>query len=59
MGGLLVLLIVALAGGGGVLYYFKFRKPKTDMSGSSDLPEYNFDDGDESEDEETENEDMN
>lgn len=54
MGGLLVLLIVALAGGGGALYYFKFRKPKADVSGSSDLSEYDFDDEDEPEDEEIE-----
>ena len=54
MGGLLVLLIVALAGGGGALYYFKFRKPKADVSGSTDLSEYDFDDEDEPEDEETE-----
>ena len=54
MGGLLVLLIVALAGGGGALYYFKFRKPKADVSGSSDLSEYDFDDEDEPEDEEME-----
>lgn len=45
-GGLLVLLIVALAGGGGALYYFKFRKPKADVSGSTDLSEYDFDDED-------------
>lgn len=44
MGGLLVLLIVALAGGGGALHYFKFRKPKADVSGSADLSEYDFDD---------------
>ena len=56
MGGLLVLLIVALAGGGGALYYFKFRKPKADVSGSSDLSEYDFDDEDEPEDEEMEDE---
>lgn len=56
MGGLLVLLIVALAGGGGALYYFKFRKPKADVSGSTDLAEYDFDDEDEPEDEETEDE---
>ena len=56
MGGLLVLLIVALAGGGGALYYFRFRKPKADVSGSSDLSEYDFDDEDEPEDEETEDE---
>ena len=52
MGGLLVLLIVALAGGGGALYYFKLRKPKADVSGSSDLSEYDFDDEDEPENEE-------
>lgn len=56
MGGLLVLLIVALAGGGGALYYFKLRKPKADVSGSSDLSEYDFDDEDEPEDEEMEDE---
>nr|WP_298076254.1 DUF4366 domain-containing protein [uncultured Blautia sp.] len=55
MGGLLVLLIVALAGGG-ALYYFKFRKPKADVSGSSDLSEYDFDDEDEPENEEMEGE---
>lgn len=55
MGGLLVLLIVALAGGG-ALYYFKFRKPKADVSGSTDLSEYDFDDEDEPEDEEAEDE---
>ena len=56
MGGLLVLLIVALAGGGGALYYFKLRKPKADVSGSSDLSEYDFDDEDEPEDGEMEGE---
>ena len=34
--------------------YFKFRKPKADVSGSSDLSEYDFDDEDEPEDEEME-----
>ena len=56
MGGLLVFLIVALAGGGGALYYFKFRKPKADVSGNTDLSEYDFDDEDEPEDEEMEDE---
>jgi len=51
MGGLLVFLIVALAGGGGALYYFKFRKPKADVSGSTDLSVYDFDDEDEEEQE--------
>ena len=54
MGSLLVLLIVALAGGGGALYYFKLRKPKADVSGSSDLSEYDFDDEDEAEEQESE-----
>lgn len=55
MGGLLVFLIVTLAGGGGALYYFKFRKPKADVSGNTDLSEYDFDDEDEGmEDEEAE-----
>lgn len=48
---LLVFLIVALAGGGGALYYFKFRKPKADVTVSTDLSEYDFDDKDESEEE--------
>lgn len=56
MGGLLVLLSVALAGGGGALYYFKFRKPKADVSGSTDLSEYDFDDEDEPEDEQEDEE---
>lgn len=54
IGGLLLFLIVALTGGGGALYYFKFRKPKADVSGSTDLSEYDFDDEDELEDEEME-----
>jgi len=48
---------VVMAGGGGTLYYFKLRKPKADVSGSSDLSEYDFDD--EPEDEDMEDEDMN
>ena len=56
MGGLVVFLIVALAGGGGALYYFKFRKPKADVTGSTDLSEYDFDDEDEAENEEMEDE---
>ena len=53
---LAVLLLLILAGGGGALYYFKLRKPKADVSGSTDLSEYDFDDEDEPEDEETEDE---
>ena len=42
IGGLVVLLVLALAGGGAILYYFKFRKPKTDTTGHDDLDEYDF-----------------
>ena len=56
MGGLLVLLIVALAGGSGALYYFKFRKPKTDTKGPVDLDDYDFGE-DEDEDYEYEKDD--
>lgn len=55
-GGLIVFLIVALAGGGAALYYFKFRKPKTDTKGSDDLDEYDFGDDEDMEDEEPETE---
>ena len=34
--------LLALAGGGAALYYFKFRKPKTDTTGHDDLDEYDF-----------------
>ena len=37
MGSLIILLVLALAGGGAALYYFKFRKPKTDTTGHDDL----------------------
>lgn len=53
-GGLLVFLVAVLAGGGGALYYFKFRKPKADVSGSTDLSEYDFDGEDEEEQEDEE-----
>lgn len=55
-GGLIVFLIVALAGGGAALYYFKFRKPKTDTKGSDDLDEYDFGEDEDLEDEEPETE---
>lgn len=55
-GGLIIFLIVALAGGGAALYYFKFRKPKTDTKGSDDLDEYDFGDDEDLEDEEPETE---
>lgn len=55
-GGLIVFLIVALAGSGAALYYFKFRKPKSDTKGSDDLDEYDFGDDEDLEDEEPETE---
>ena len=42
MGSLMILLVLALAGGGAALYYFKFRKPKTDTTGHDDLDEDDF-----------------
>ena len=50
-GGLIVFLVVALTGGGAALYYFKFRKPKTDTKGSDNLDEYDFGDDEDLEDE--------
>ena len=41
----LVLLIAGVAGG--AVYWFKFRKPKTKTSGSSDLDDYDFGEDDE------------
>ena len=55
-GGLIVFLLVALAGGGAALYYFKFRKPKAETTGSDDLDEYDFGDDEDLEDEEPETE---
>ncbi|HAZ1040686.1 bacteriocin [Enterococcus faecium] len=55
-GGLIVFLLVALAGGGAALYYFKFKKPKTETTGSDDLGEYDFGEDEDLEDEEPETE---
>jgi len=57
-GGLIVFLLVALAGGGAALYYFKFRKPKAETTGSDDLGEYDFGEDEDLEDEEPETEDV-
>ena len=37
MSGLLIFLVVGLLGGGAALYYFKFRKLKQSVKGSTDL----------------------
>lgn len=51
----LSLIVLVLAGGiGGAVYWFKFRKPKTKTSGSSDLDDYDFGEDAEDGDEETE-----
>ena len=49
MGGLLIFLVVGLLGDGAALYYFKFRKPKQSVKGSTDLDEFDFDEYDEDE----------
>ena len=44
----LPILILLIAGAvGGAVYWFKFRKPKTKISGSSDLYDYDFGEDDE------------
>ncbi|AFC64871.1 CD1107 family mobile element protein [Enterococcus faecium] len=55
-GGLIVFLLVALAGGGAALYYFKFKKPKAETTGSDDLGKYDFGEDEDLEDEEPETE---
>ncbi|WP_127843797.1 CD1107 family mobile element protein [Enterococcus faecium] len=55
-GGLIVFLLVALAGGGAALYYFKFKKPKAETTGSDDLGEYDFGEDEDLEDAEPETE---
>ena len=52
---LLIVLVLAMVGGGAV-YYFKFRKPKTDTKGPVDLDDYDFGE-DEDEDYEYEKDD--
>ena len=46
MGGLLFFLLFAAGAGGGALWYFKFRKPKPDTKGDTDLDDYDFGDED-------------
>jgi len=52
-GGILpVIVLLLVLGGGGAVYWFKFRKPKADTTGSDDLDDYDY--GQEDEDEDTE-----
>ena len=53
---LLILLFVAI-GGGGAVYWFKFRKPKADTKGPTDLDDYDFGDAEDEDDAEYEMED--
>lgn len=46
MGGLLFFFLIAAGAGGGALWYFKFRKPKPDTKGDTDLDDYDFGDED-------------
>lgn len=46
MGGLLFFFLIAAGTGGGALWYFKFRKPKPDTKGDTDLDDYDFGDED-------------
>ena len=56
--GIIVVVLLLLLGGGGALYWFKFRKPKTDTRGSDDLDDYDYgEDDDEDADYEFETED--
>lgn len=58
MGGLVVFLLVALSCGDAALYYFKFRKPPADTTGSDNLDEYDFGDDEDDEPAGEPNEDM-
>lgn len=53
---LLILLFVAI-GGGGAVYWLKFRKPKADTKGPTDLDDYDFGDAEDEDDAEYEMED--
>ena len=60
--GIIVVVLLLLLGGGGALYWFKFRKPKTDTRGSDDLDHYDYGEDDDEDAEyefETEDEDGN
>ena len=44
-----ILMVLPVLLGGGGLWYFKLRKPKSNVKGSTNLDEYSFDDDDDSE----------
>lgn len=54
VGGILVLLLVLALAGGGAFYYLKFIKNKPKAKGSANLDDYDYGDGPEDEDYETE-----
>ena len=49
MGGILAIVLILALGGGAAVWYFKFRKPKADTKGSTELDEFDFDEDDEEE----------
>lgn len=48
-GAVIALVLLLAAGGGAALWYFKLRKPKSDVKGGDALDEFDFDDDDEEE----------
>ena len=49
VGGILAIVLILALGGGAAVWYFKFRKPKADTKGSTELDEFDFDEDDEEE----------
>ena len=49
VGSILILMLFLAAGGGGALWYFKLRKPKSNVKGGDKLDEFDFDEDDEAE----------
>lgn len=55
--GVIAIVLLLVLGGGGALYWFKFRKPKTDTKGNDDLDDYDYGEDEDDEDYEYETED--
>ena len=49
VGGILAIVLIIALGGGAAVWYFKFRKPKADTKGGTELDEFDFDEDDEEE----------
>ena len=50
IGGFVFFLLIIAGAGGGALWYFKYRKPKADTKGDTDLDDYDFGDDEEEDD---------